>query len=339
MTDRAIALVVSAIAGSVAAARSRKSRLDAASHLEDSLSGSHRPIPIVNSIDSTDSQIIKRYVDRRSWALGIHAVVSCILVHLLSTTIMAPWPAHHQTSGNGNGLLYDKIMSKVKIYSSNDYDYMWGLMVSVGQLGILLSLLGHAYVYMKRREETSTTTKTRQGRSVVDTDFVSKSKNSVCNGRWIKDKDASDSMEPICDLMGIYGITRFALRFIVGSDVSFSLCPSKSGEEETMCFGFAAFSVIKWFKIQEKYPVDSTVVSHRRRDLRRGGMKGSMVFGQDTTEVIVRNTFQCDNPRYCGTLEEVFSWPEENTMLVDSVLKTPEGSASFRQVFHREQSS
>ena len=336
MTDRAIALVVSAIAGSVAAVRSRKSRLDAASHLEDSLTGSHRPIPIVDSTEKTDGQIINRSVDRRSWALGIHAVVACVLVQLLSTTVhMAQVPYRGQ-------LLYDIIMGKVKSYSSEEYgyDHVWGMMVSVGQLGILLSLLGHLYTYirMKQHEETSTATKTFEEGRIVDKDFVSKIKSSVCNGRWIKDKDASDSMDPICDLMGIYGITRFALRFIVGSDVSFSLCPNKNGEGEIMCFGFAAFSVIKWFKIQEKYPIDSTVVSHRRRDLRRGGMKGSMAFGRDTTQVIVRNEFKCENARYCGTLEEVFSWPEENTMLVDSILKTPEGSASFRQIFHRDQS-
>jgi hypothetical protein len=147
------------------------------------------------------------------------------------------------------------------------------------------------------------------------------------NGRYIKDREASESMDPCCDLMRITGIKRYALRFILGSDVEFT------GHGE---FSFAAFSVIKWFKIRESYAcLHATPSKHRRRDLRSGGMLGTATIeddGQGRPEVTVLNRFGGFRE---GTLKEVFSWPEDDVMEVNSVLENEAGRASFKQVFRR----
>ena len=147
------------------------------------------------------------------------------------------------------------------------------------------------------------------------------------NGRYIKDRDASEPMDPCCDIMMIHGIMRYALRFIVGSDVAF-----KDGE-----FSFAAFSVIRWFKIVERYK-DGLPAKHRRRDLRSGEMLGTATVSPGerpgTPVVTVLNRFGGFRE---GTLREVFSWPSDDVMEVYSVLENEAGRASFKQVFRKEQ--
>lgn len=155
-------------------------------------------------------------------------------------------------------------------------------------------------------------------------------------------RDASESMDPVCDLMAIGGIMRFALQFIVGSDVHFS--HGSKGDTRTH-FSFAAFSVVQWFKIKESYPTWGQEVRHRRRDLRSGGMHGHMVLTNSTrfspsrnrevnTPIIeITNEFGGYRP---GTLREVFTWPEDGVMLIDSVITNEFGSARFTQIFQRE---
>lgn len=158
----------------------------------------------------------------------------------------------------------------------------------------------------------------------------------VCN------RDASESMDPVCDLMAIGGIMRFALQFIVGSDVCFEhVSEGNSG----MIFSFAAFSAVKWFKIKESYPTWGDRARHRRRDLRSGGMYGCMKFTQETrfspalnrhvnTPIVdITNEFHGYRP---GTLQEVFRWPEDGLMIVDSTITNEHGSARFSQIFRRE---
>ena len=158
----------------------------------------------------------------------------------------------------------------------------------------------------------------------------------VCVG--ILFRDASDSMDPVCDLMGIGGIMRLALQCIVGSDVSFF----KKNNDTGAFFSFAAFSVVKWFKIREAYPTWGEPARHRRRDLRPGGMHGTMTL-TDTSRfsaalnrqvktpiVEITNEFGGYRP---GTLQEVFRWPEDGLMVVDSVITNDHGSARFTQIF------
>lgn len=149
-------------------------------------------------------------------------------------------------------------------------------------------------------------------------------------------------MDPVCDLMAIGGIMRFALQFIIGSDIRF-VC-GRDGNQRPQ-FSFAAFSVAKWFKIKESYPTWGQEVRHRRRDLRSGGMLGHLVLKDSlrfsasknceihTPIIEISNEFRGYRP---GTLKEVFSWPEDGVMLVHSIIKNAEGSASFKQVFRKE---
>jgi len=152
-------------------------------------------------------------------------------------------------------------------------------------------------------------------------------------------REASDSLDPVCDVMAIGGIMRFALQYIIGSDVSFI---QKNGQT---CFSFAAFSVVKWFKIAESYPTTPGDVRHRRRDLRAGGMYGHMTLTHTTrfssavgryvkTPVIeIVNEFRGYRP---GTLQEVFRWPEDGLMVIDSCITNDHGSATFTQIFRRK---
>lgn len=145
------------------------------------------------------------------------------------------------------------------------------------------------------------------------------------NGRYIKDREASEPMDPCCDLMLITGIKRYALRFIVGSDVEFT----------DMEFSFAAFSVIRWFRIVERYR-NGAAAEHRRRDLRSGRMQGTVTVSPGdrpgSPVVTLRNRF---GGFRAGTLTEVFSWPSDDVMEVDTVLENESGRASFKQIFRR----
>ena len=145
------------------------------------------------------------------------------------------------------------------------------------------------------------------------------------NGRYIKDRDASEPMDPCCDLMMITGIKRYALRFIVGSDVEFT----------DMEFSFAAFSVIRWFRIVERYR-NGMSAKHRRRDLRSGQMQGTATVNPGDRPgrpvVTVQNRF---GGFRAGRLTEVFSWPSDDVMEVDSVLENEAGRASFKQIFRK----
>lgn len=153
-------------------------------------------------------------------------------------------------------------------------------------------------------------------------------------------RDASDSMDPVCDLMGIGGIMRFALQCIIGSDVSFF----KEKNDTGTFFSFAAFSVVTWFKIREAYPTWGDPARHRRRDLRSGGMYGTITLTDtsrfsaalnrqvNTPIVEITNEFGGYRP---GTLQEVFRWPEDGLMVVDSVITNDHGSARFTQIFRK----
>jgi hypothetical protein len=194
---------------------------------------------------------------------------------------------------------------------------------------IILALLVHIWINVKVQCRNRSLPVPSSGNT---SKYLSEYQHS-CNGRWMKDTIASDSMDPLCDLMNIMGIKRYALRFIKGSDVEFS----DAGK-----FAFAAFSVVTWFKIRESYGFDGGVSEHRRRDLRRGGMRGTMKLdnavikdGKTTRNspvVTVSNDFGGFRQ---GTLREEFTWPREGIMEVFTTLENELGRASFKQVFSK----
>jgi hypothetical protein len=83
------------------------------------------------------------------------------------------------------------------------------------------------------------------------------------NGVWTKDKEESDSMDPVCDLMQLPRLIRLAVGMISGVEII---------TDPTDSFQLNVLSGIMWFKIKEKYRLSGEEARHRRRDF-RGGMK------------------------------------------------------------------
>ena len=88
------------------------------------------------------------------------------------------------------------------------------------------------------------------------------------NGVWMKDKEASDSMDPVCDLMRLNGLLRMAIGLIKGAEIF-----ATPGES----FRMDVLSGVLWFKIKEKYNLTGEEAKHRRRDF-RGGEKKAVNF-------------------------------------------------------------
>ena len=150
------------------------------------------------------------------------------------------------------------------------------------------------------------------------------------NGVWIKDKELSDSMTPVCDLMQLNGVMRFAIGLIRG--VQISCCPSK--------FEFAVLSGVLWFKIKERYELNGEESRHRRRDFRGGGSLGRATPAAEGG-VEIAHRFGEPMP---GVMEERFYCPEENVMFVDTVIAlevkngggVPElQNLTYRQVYRK----
>jgi hypothetical protein len=81
------------------------------------------------------------------------------------------------------------------------------------------------------------------------------------NGVWTKDKEASDSMDPVCDLMQLNRLMRVAIGLIKGVEIIAD--PNDS-------FQLNVLSGIMWFKIKEKFSLNGEEARHRRRDFRGG---------------------------------------------------------------------
>ena len=81
------------------------------------------------------------------------------------------------------------------------------------------------------------------------------------NGVWTKDKEASDTMDPVCDLMELPRLMRIAVGMIRGVEIIAD--PNDS-------FQLNVLSGIMWFKIKEKYSLNGEEARHRRRDFRGG---------------------------------------------------------------------
>eukprot|EP00887_Chlorella_sp_A99_P002457 scaffold10.g2457.t1 len=83
-------------------------------------------------------------------------------------------------------------------------------------------------------------------------------------GVWVKDKQASDSMDVACSLMRLSGLVRAAVGLIKGLEIR--ITPGQ--------FEMAVLSGILWFKIRERYHTSGEARQLGRRDLRRGKHTG-----------------------------------------------------------------
>lgn len=145
-------------------------------------------------------------------------------------------------------------------------------------------------------------------------------------GYWSKDKTASDSMDQACNAMQLGGIIKAAIGLIKGIEIK--------GFEEGE-FQLDVLSGILWFRVKEVYPLDDSVVKHRRRDMRRGGALGrARVLSSDSDgggSIWLRNEFGG------GSLEEKFHLSGVDELHVDAVLRIGDGSPiKYRQVYRRQ---
>ena len=130
----------------------------------------------------------------------------------------------------------------------------------------------------------------------------------LLSGVWLKDREASDSMDAACQLMHMGGLLRTAIRLIKGLELHADPGPgpgpgpggqqagaaaaggrpageahqtgASSGTSSSSCaanaaasgghFRMSVLSGLLWFKVTEQYPLDGAACRHRRRDLRRG---------------------------------------------------------------------
>lgn len=142
------------------------------------------------------------------------------------------------------------------------------------------------------------------------------------NGVWIKDKEASDSMDAVCDLMQLNGLLRMAIGLIRGVEIE-----AARGSH----FKLSVISGVLWFKIRESYPLDGTEVRHRRRDFRGGGSFGLARPAVDGG-IEIKHRF---GPVFEGTMQERFYCPQPDMLMVDTIVDVPERGPAvrYRQIY------
>ncbi|GMH39620.1 hypothetical protein BSKO_07518 [Bryopsis sp. KO-2023] len=101
--------------------------------------------------------------------------------------------------------------------------------------------------------------------------------NVNLSGIWVKDNDASDSLEPVLMAMQLNPIVRAATRLVRGLELT----------QTENSFRVSVFSVIRWFKIHEEYPMSGIVKTFPRRDLRKGKHRGSIAWVGTTLRLTV----------------------------------------------------
>ncbi|GBF88035.1 hypothetical protein Rsub_00747 [Raphidocelis subcapitata] len=143
------------------------------------------------------------------------------------------------------------------------------------------------------------------------------------SGVWVKDKDASDSMEPAMDLIQLNGLVRQAVGLIRGVEV-------RQGGGD---FEFSVLSVIPWFKITERYPLSGQPAQSRRRDLRGGSVTGRVTAPSPDTLAVA---LEWGEP-HGGTGEDVFSMPSADCLVIDQTTRTTGGGeVRYRSIYRRE---
>mmetsp|Transcript_13958 Transcript_13958/g.24471 ORF Transcript_13958/g.24471 Transcript_13958/m.24471 type:complete len:262 (+) Transcript_13958:99-884(+) len=122
------------------------------------------------------------------------------------------------------------------------------------------------------------------------------------NGRWVKDKSLSDNMSPVMDVMKLGGVVRQAVKLVRGLSIN----------QDSTTWEMSVVSVLSWFKVTERYPLDGGLASFKRRDLRRGQHQGCLL----------------QQPGPHGGLQLSLTWPEPlGGTGVDEFVLAPRGTA------------
>jgi len=111
-------------------------------------------------------------------------------------------------------------------------------------------------------------------------------------GTWVKDGQASDSMEEAVRVMQLKPLMRTAIRLVKGLEIN----------QTADRFDLAVFSIISWFKVRESYPMNGEESQEKRRDMRKGKHRGRLVVQKDGC---IRLQLTWDDP-LGGSGHEVF---------------------------------
>ncbi|KAK9807921.1 hypothetical protein WJX73_002398 [Symbiochloris irregularis] len=128
----------------------------------------------------------------------------------------------------------------------------------------------------------------------------------LLQGSWVKDKVASDSMEPALHMVHLGRLMRSAVRLVKGIQL----------RVYDNCFEMAVFSVVPWFKVIERYPLTGSSVVCKRRDLRRGSHRGNASFTADGELMLALEW----GPPYGGSGSEVYHLVDAETLHVASTM-------------------
>lgn len=142
-------------------------------------------------------------------------------------------------------------------------------------------------------------------------------------GRWIKDKEASESMAACCQLLGFSTILQHAVRLIKGLEINM----------HNGVISVSVCSFISWFKITERYPIDGSEVKNNRRDMRGGGMMTNLTGNGD--KVHLRMQW---GGNYAGGGEDELYMPNPNELHIITkiwVNDDPNSPKQARQVYRR----
>eukprot|EP00195_Chlamydomonas_chlamydogama_P007127 CAMPEP_0202896284 /NCGR_PEP_ID=MMETSP1392-20130828/5314_1 /ASSEMBLY_ACC=CAM_ASM_000868 /TAXON_ID=225041 /ORGANISM="Chlamydomonas chlamydogama, Strain SAG 11-48b" /LENGTH=254 /DNA_ID=CAMNT_0049581579 /DNA_START=109 /DNA_END=874 /DNA_ORIENTATION=- len=166
------------------------------------------------------------------------------------------------------------------------------------------------------------------------------------SGTWIKDKHASDSMDKAMTLMHLSGVVRQAVKLVKGVNI----------KQDDTTFTMEVFSYIGWFKVTEMYKLDGTVSQCKRRDLRKGGHRGSMKAlppapAPTPSPSLIVNTPASEQQQqqqgrmllslewgepHGGTGTDVFSMPSVDVLHIDSTIHVGGDTAQYRSVYKRK---
>mmetsp|Transcript_11183 Transcript_11183/g.38871 ORF Transcript_11183/g.38871 Transcript_11183/m.38871 type:complete len:299 (+) Transcript_11183:67-963(+) len=144
------------------------------------------------------------------------------------------------------------------------------------------------------------------------------------SGRWVKDNHLSDAMDHASREAELNFLLKQAVKLINNMEVR--------ATPESFEFGLS--SVIKWFKVWERYPMDGeTEVRFRRRDLRRGGHLGTA--HPTKTSVVVRTHWE---EPLRGTETDVFEIQDDGTLTMTANVWFigKDSRFTFRHVYHRK---
>lgn len=117
---------------------------------------------------------------------------------------------------------------------------------------------------------------------------------------WVKVPAACEDMTPALHLMKINGLIRTAIKLVKGIQL-------KVMEDHSLELAYV--SVVTWFKIRERYPLDGKESYCRRRDMRRGDHCGRLRLSPRGNPLIV---YSWEEPhKGCGTDELILVGDKE----------------------------